>query len=236
MDPRTAPRGEMDHSTIQESQVPDRYLMGTLPAGERVEFEEHYLDCPVCLEYLESVEGLRAGLKELSPAPAATEPELRAIVRFPDRRRVLLLAAACLAVAALPSAVFFGKYRRTSGELASARTAFDDAQRRNDALTRALESERAAGASAAAAPLQASVFTLNLTRGIGEDAPSNRIAPRSPREWVIVLLDRPESPKLGGYQVRVATADGRPVGGPLTASPASPWDSPPGSSTSGTTS
>ena len=70
MDPRNAPRGEMDHSTIQESQVPDRYLMGTLPAGERVEFEEHYLDCPVCLEYLESVEGLRAGLKELSPAPS----------------------------------------------------------------------------------------------------------------------------------------------------------------------
>lgn len=221
MDSRTAPRGEMDHSTIQESQVPDRYLMGKLSAEERVAFEEHYLDCPVCLEYLESVEGLRAGLKELSPAAAATGPKSRAIVRFPDRRLVLLLAAACLAVGALPSALFFGKYRSTSGQLASARTAIDDAQRKNDALTRSLESQRAAGADAAAEPLAASVFTLSLTRGIGEDAPSNRIALRNPREWVIVLLDRPESPKPGAYQARVSTADGRPVGGPLTASAAS---------------
>lgn len=39
---------------------------------------------------------------------------------------------------------------------------------------------------------------------------------------MIVLLDRPESPKSGvAYQARVSTADGRPVGGPLTASAAS---------------
>jgi hypothetical protein len=211
----------MDHTAIQDNQVPDRYLMGKLSAEEQAEFEEHFVDCPVCLAHLESVEGLRAGLKELSAPARAAGPEPPRILPFPGRRRtVLLLAAACLAVAVLPPALFYGRYRRATGELASARAEFDAARGRNDELKRALERERAAGASAAVPP-RVAAFTLNLTRGSGGEASSNRISPRDPREWVIVLLDRPEAPKAEGYQAKLTTADGRAAGGPLAASEAS---------------
>jgi len=215
----------MDHESIQGNQIPDRYLMGKLSADERLEFEEHFIDCSICLEHLETLEGLRAGLRELSPrgVPAA-RPERHALVRLlRDPRAIALLAAACLAVAVLPPALFFGELRRTRGELETARRNSDAAQRENSVLTRALEHERAAGANVAAgiAPLAASVFTLNLTRGAGSREPDDRIVLGDPREWVILLLDRPDRSSFESYRARISTTDGRPIGDALKASAAS---------------
>ena len=61
----------MDHARIDETQLADRYLMGKLDDAERRSFEEHFVDCPVCLEKLETVEGLRGALKELPPGFSA---------------------------------------------------------------------------------------------------------------------------------------------------------------------
>ena len=225
MGARIPPTGEMDHESIQGNQIPDRYLMGKLSAEERLQFEEHFLDCSICLEHLESLEGLRDGLRELSPRgiPAA-KPKRHALVRLlRDPRAAALLAAACLAVAVLPSTLFFGELRRTRGELENARRTSEEAQRERAALTGVLERERAAGASAASgtAPLAASVFTLNLTRGAGTGAPDNQILLRDPREWVILLLDRPEPKRFESYRARISTTDRRPIGDALTASAAS---------------
>ena len=122
MGERIPPTGEMDHESIQGNQIPDRYLMGKLSAEERLQFEEHFIDCSICLEQLEALEGLRDGLRELSPrgTPVAP-PERHALVRLLRApRAAALLAAACLAVAVLPSALFFGELRRTKGERAAA--------------------------------------------------------------------------------------------------------------------
>jgi len=222
---RITPTGEMDHDSIQGNQVPDRYLMGKLSAEERIRFEEHFLDCPICLEHLEALEGLRDGLRELSTRRNATaKPERHALVRlFRAPRAAALLAAACLVLAVLPSAFFFGALHRTRSELEDAQRASDEAQRDRAALTRALERERAAGASVpgGVAPLAASVFTLNLTRGSGTEEPDNRIVLRDPREWVIFLVDRPGPPRFESYRARISTTDRRPVGDPLTAGAAS---------------
>jgi hypothetical protein len=43
----------MEHSFIAQTDVIDRYVRGTMPAAERSEFEEHFLDCQECLEQLE---------------------------------------------------------------------------------------------------------------------------------------------------------------------------------------
>jgi len=218
----------MDHEFVQGNQIPDRYRMGKLSAEERLQFEEHFLDCPICLEHLESLEGLRVGLKELSGARMrAAEPGRFPLVRLTrDPRAAVLLAAACVAVAVLSPAVFFGELRRTRGELENARRTVGEAQRESAALKRALERERSAdanvaGAAASVAPLAASVFTLNLTRGAGTAAPDNQILLRDPREWVILLLDRPEPRRFEGYRARISTADRRPIGDALTASAAS---------------
>jgi hypothetical protein len=225
MGTRSALTGEMDHEAIQGNQIPDRYLMGKLSAEERLQFEEHFLDCPICLEHLETLEGLRDGLRELSPrgTPAA-KPERHALVRLlRDPRAAALLAAACLAVAVLSPALFFGELRRTRGELENARRTSEEAQRDRAALTRTLERERTAGASAAGgtAPLAASVFTLNLTRGAGAGTPDSLILLRDPREWVILLLDRPEPGGFQSYRAKISTTDRRPIGDALTASAAS---------------
>ncbi|MEP7132808.1 MAG: hypothetical protein ABI914_06570, partial [Acidobacteriota bacterium] len=58
---------EMDHQALEEDQTADRYWMRKLPDEERRAFEEHFVDCPVCLEKLETVERLRGALRELSP-------------------------------------------------------------------------------------------------------------------------------------------------------------------------
>ena len=58
----------------------DRYLMGKLPAEERLEFEEHFLDCRPCVESLEALEGLADGLRALTPRTAST---IRASSRAP---------------------------------------------------------------------------------------------------------------------------------------------------------
>jgi hypothetical protein len=225
---RTALRGEMDHESIQENQVADRYLMGKLRMEERLQFEEHFVDCPICLEHLDSLEGLRAGLRELSPPGiAAARSERPGLVRLlREHPGAVLLAAACLAVAVLPPALFYGQFRRTRSDLESARRTSDEALRETAALTRALERERTAGASVAGAaasvvPLAASVFTLNLTRGAGAGEPDNRILLRNSQEWVILLLDRPEARRFEGYRARISTSDRHPIGNPLTASAAS---------------
>jgi len=215
----------MDHEFVQENQIPDRYRMGKLSAAERLQFEEHFIDCPICLEHLESLEGLRVGLKELSGARMrAAEPGRFALVRpLRGYRLIGLLAAACLAVAVLLPTLFFGELRRTRGELESARRAYGEVQRDKTERAQALDRERAAGASIPAdiAPLAASVFSLNLTRGAGTGAPDNRIVLRDTREWVILLLDRPEKPTFESYRARISTTDRRPVGDALTASAAS---------------
>jgi len=217
-----APLSEMDHESIDANQVPDRYLMGKLSADERLAYEEHFLDCPACVDRLEALEGLRAGLGALSPRRTPAErPKRPAAVRWLREPRALALLAACLVVAVVPPALTIGELRRAKGELASARKSLEDARTERGALARALDEERSARAAAGAAPLAASVLTLNLTRGAGSDAPANRMVIRDPGEWAIFLLDRPEAPGAQAYQARISTAEGRPVVGPVAASAAS---------------
>jgi hypothetical protein len=209
----------MDHESLEENQLPDRYLMGKLSAEERLRFEEHYLDCAICLDQLESLEGLRTGLRELSPQGSTAQAERRAPVLafFRGPRSLAMLAAACLALAVLPSLLVVGKLRRTRDELASTRRTVDEERRERSALARALDVERAAAANGAAS-LAAAVFTLNLTRGAGTEGPHDRIVLPDARDWVILLLDRPASPRFESYQVRISSADGRPIGDARNAS------------------
>lgn len=216
MDAQDSLSGGMDHDFIQGNQIPDRYQMGKLSAEERLQFEEHFLDCSICLEHLESIEGLRVGLEELSRdrMPAAGTGRPRFVRQLRGYRLIGLLAAACLAVAVLSPALFLGELRRTKSELESVRRSFSESQRDKLDLTRALERDRAAGTGVASAevPLAASVFTLNMTRGAGTEVPDNRIVLRDTREWVILLLDRPGKPAFESYRARISTTDRRPIG------------------------
>ncbi len=53
----------MDHQFIAEQNLVDRYLLGRLTAAERTRFEDHFVDCPRCLEDLELARDFKASLR-----------------------------------------------------------------------------------------------------------------------------------------------------------------------------
>ncbi len=110
----------MEHSTIEEQQVVDRYLMGQLPAEEAERFEEHYVHCRQCLDQLELAEKLQRGFKRAAAedvAKAAVAQRLGVLAwlaRAAGSPRAGLAAVALLAVALLPAGLM---YRQLSGSL-----------------------------------------------------------------------------------------------------------------------
>jgi anti-sigma factor RsiW len=76
----------MEHSFIEAHNQIDRYVRGTMPVAERTAFEEHFLDCPNCLQQLEVASSLRGAIRIViaEMAPSA-EPVGGASGRFRPR-------------------------------------------------------------------------------------------------------------------------------------------------------
>lgn len=53
----------MDHEYIEQFDIVDRYVMGKLPAQESERFEEHFLDCPQCIDRVQTTSSFRQGLR-----------------------------------------------------------------------------------------------------------------------------------------------------------------------------
>jgi hypothetical protein len=124
----------MDHSYIEEFNVADRYLLGKLPAEERARFEEHFVDCPKCLDLLETTESFRGGLQTVAAEEAARSSVyvqaglLAHLARLSRGRQAILLAGAVLLVA-LPAVLFVVETRRVRGELEQVKLASAELQR-----------------------------------------------------------------------------------------------------------
>lgn len=224
----------MDHRRLEENQTADRYWMRKLPDAEERAFEEHFVDCPVCLERLETVESLRGALKDLpsrfSAAPVSSAIRISPNRFEPPRARPLLtfLVAACLVTATAASLFFYGEARRARREVDSGRQDVGRARQRQAELEQALQKEReprpnpsdATIDALGAAPLAASVFTLNLTRGASSE-PGDRVVLPESHAWIVLLFDQPDQANARKYRVRISTAQGHPVGDPVTAGAAS---------------
>jgi len=110
----------MDHQYIEAHNIPERYLKRTLPVDDRQRFEEHFADCPECLDRIALAEVFRNSAR--SPEPeAASQPRfqpvvepakaagiLAAVERLPRRRQLMALGLALLLVAGVPIAFFSG--------------------------------------------------------------------------------------------------------------------------------
>ncbi|MDY7095591.1 MAG: zf-HC2 domain-containing protein [Acidobacteriota bacterium] len=123
----------MDHSTIDEHQVIERYVLGRLSEDECARFEEHYLDCSRCLEQLEAAERLQSGLRGVA-AEEATQAAARGTVqaailvglrRLGGARLSVLAAALGLVVtlSLIPSLTYRFHNQQLHEELAAARAA-----------------------------------------------------------------------------------------------------------------
>ena len=107
----------MDHSRIEERNLIDRYVRGSLPADERAEFEEHFVDCVACQEQIEAAKSLRVAVRE-------SVAETRAGSGW---RWTAIAACACLGVALAASSMFLFERQSARSELASLRSSLDRA-------------------------------------------------------------------------------------------------------------
>jgi anti-sigma factor RsiW len=136
----------MEHSYTEDHHIADRYLSGKLSIRERMRFEEHFVDCPECIDRLQTIDDFRAGLRTvaaeeatrlrayLSVGQAGVLARIALLVR---RRQWPLLAVAFLLIA-LPMALLIPEWKGARRELAQAKQESSEWRRKYE------ESERAA--------------------------------------------------------------------------------------------
>ncbi len=202
----------MDHAVIEETQLAERYVAGTVSDEEKSRFEEHFPDCPGCLDRLEAADGLRSSLKDLAAAhllalagPADSAGTSRRV------RRLAFLAAAAALAAGISASLLYFQARRTSVDLTLARGAAAKAQAD---LERERSTSRRPAPPAEAAPsgpVAASVFVLNRTRSSPSEGPENRIEVLRSASWITLVFDRPERFRADSYRVRLSNERTRAV-------------------------
>jgi hypothetical protein len=118
----------MEHSYIKDHHLADSYLSGKLSAEERMRFEEHFVDCAECQDWLQTADNFRAGLRIVAAEEAMRFRDylrvrqagaLARVAELIRRRRAPWLAIVILTIA-LPMALLILERRRASHDLAQA--------------------------------------------------------------------------------------------------------------------
>jgi anti-sigma factor RsiW len=110
----------MDHLRIEEQNLIDRYVRGNMPAAERAEFEEHFVECAACHEQIEFARSLRQAVRE--SVVASVEPGRERGRHGFGWRWAAIACAAGMAIALAGSAVLFVERQADRNNLASVRS------------------------------------------------------------------------------------------------------------------
>ena len=220
---------KMDHPNLDREPIAEHYVLGKLGEEERRAFEEHFIDCPRCLEAIETSRSQAEAWKgltreEIAAAFPRTAPRRRGLFAFPAgvRRGAALLLAAALVLSILSAAFFYREMRRADRALASAEAAWRGARERSAERLRARA--RSAGERSvldnvlAATPGLAMVVTLDVTRG-GEPETATPIAIDGQSGWVVLLFDRPEARGVRRYRASLQTTEGQSAAPPAPITP-----------------
>lgn len=218
----------MDHQTIDETHVVERYLLGQLSPQEAETFEDHYVDCAECLDRLELSRRLRQGLLQVATEEAVQAAVvqrlglLARLARLGRSRQLGLALAAAAVLLILPAGLLLREVRRLDGELVEARKqppvrSGQSEQKEVEAARRALAAEQARAEQERTALQQKSeqlsaelekarqpqvntlIYPLSPERsGPGEGEPSNRIATGPATGWIVLSLDLGIPPGASG--------------------------------------
>jgi hypothetical protein len=114
----------MNHEYINEFNVIDQYALGHLTANEAEEFEDHYIDCPTCVEQLSATKNLVQDLKGLAVqetlmlergmVSARSGWSLQALI---PNRLLAAVAFGCIVVAGVLTFVAFRRFTQLEAEL-----------------------------------------------------------------------------------------------------------------------
>jgi hypothetical protein len=209
----------MDHTYIAEQDVAGRYMSGTLPSDERSRFEEHFIDCPRCLDALEEINRFQQALRTVAAEHAAPATGTRAVrPGRPWTHRATRVAGVAAAAAIAIGGVDLLRTRR---ELARVSAVSADLERRyvdSENVARGLSnrirslerveprSERPGMDGESNAP----VFPLTKVRGDGA-APTNRIVLSTKPQWIVLLVELADALPFNRYRATLRTAGGRDV-------------------------
>jgi hypothetical protein len=230
----------MEHSYIEENNVADRYLLGKLSSQERMRFEEHCENCLECLNILETISGLRRGLRVAAGEEAWRSRAyimtglLASPVRLGGASQAVLLAVVILLIA-LPIGWLTPELSRARRELAQMTQAAAEWQHKyeeSEQAARDLKKEAQARDQLAAQPEKkredrprppkekaapskavVPVFALQVMRNGAPDLsqPVNRIRLSSTSKSITLLLELGPEPGLQSYRAAISTADGRNI-------------------------
>jgi len=199
----------MDHVYVEEADLVSRYLLHRLSADEEQAFEAHFVDCPACLDRLETTKRLREGLRTL-----ATDAALR--TSPPAARWPLALAAGLLLALGLAFAV--ARIVGLRGELAGLRQDLSRIEARSRDLERqAGDLQRRIAPDPPGTPIPAPgagvpVVALSIVRGGSgaESGPAVQFTPPPAAPLVVLLLDL-GSASAPSYRVAITNARGAQI-------------------------
>lgn len=204
----------MDDVYIQEHEIVSQYAVGKLDSADRVEFEDHLVDCPKCLDELELTDDFRYTLRSLESQrerPIDTRPASAGRPAVFQRRVVAILAAASVIVIGVVSFAFICENRGIERQLDQARTEASTWERRyyaeHQARTNAESQVRET--PVVSAPL----FTLNLTRSasLGTETPSTAVSISRQVKFIILSLELPNDADFQSYRATLTDAAGTNV-------------------------
>ena len=197
----------MDHQYIDEHNIAERYLLDQVEAEERAAFEEHFIDCPQCVERLELSEGLKQGLNALgtdsSPAAAkvipmpVSRPTEGKVGRPWFSGRKYATIAAMLVLAAAPTVFFAIRNAELSADLEHARSIADLSEVRTRRLETQLQELETKTLAMATAP--AAILSLESIRSAGGPVAILE-RPQAPAT-VIILINQESVPEFISYRV-----------------------------------
>lgn len=117
----------MNHDYIKEFNLIDQYVLGKLATDEAEEFEDHFIDCPECVEQLNITRSLIQELKGLAIQETLLSGNRRAPVarwwhlQLVPLRSWAVMAGCCVLVAGVFAFFFIRRFTQMEAELLQAR-------------------------------------------------------------------------------------------------------------------
>jgi len=113
----------MDHSYIEERNIADLYVIGKLSRAEQAEFEQHFINCPECIDLLEEIQTVHHALEIVATeetAPPSTGDRVSFSSAFAQPaflRQLAVLAAILITLIAIPVVLLTNEIRSLHQEL-----------------------------------------------------------------------------------------------------------------------
>jgi hypothetical protein len=119
----------MNHDQIEQFDIVHRYLMGKLSGEEVEQFEEHLIDCPQCVEKLQTIRNFRQGLRAYIMQEAGNADKVPFFLRLFSTKTWAIVGGSLLAASAILLLFAFSHIRHLQKAEAAARQTVADLQR-----------------------------------------------------------------------------------------------------------